>query len=170
MLAKVKTNAPVTFEDLGEIGEGIAHLTDYGFCVHNFAMLPCQKHRDCINCTEQVCIKGDAIKLQRLKALRDGTEAQLAKARSADEAGVYGADRWSQHQLKTLERAKQLIEIMESPDMPDGTIVRLSNDQEYSPLKRALAARSTAPKLTAAPAQNDDDELDMDELRQLMGI
>ncbi|MNJ42419.1 hypothetical protein D3C77_373900 [compost metagenome] len=172
VLAKVRTNAPVTFEDLGEIGEGIAHLTDYGFCVHNFAMLPCQKHRDCVNCTEQVCIKGDAIKLQRLKALRDGTEAQLAKARSADEAGVYGADRWSQHQIKTLERANQLIEILESPDMADGTIVRLSNDQEFSPLKRALAARSTSPKLTAATpsAQNDDDELDMDELRELMGI
>lgn len=171
VLGKLRTNAPVTYEDLGEIGEGIAHLTDYGFCVHNYAMLPCQKHRDCVNCTEQVCIKGDAVKLERLKALRDGTQVQLAKARSAEDQGVYGADRWTQHQIKTLERTNQLIQILESPDMPDGTIVRLSNDQEFSPLKRAVAARSTAPKLTAStpPAQNDD-ELDMDELRDLMGI
>ncbi|MCO8165222.1 integrase [Pseudomonas sp. 21LCFQ010] len=172
VLAKVKVNDPVTYADLGEIGEGIAHLTPYGFCVHNFAMLPCQKHRDCINCTEQVCIKGDKVKLERLILVRDGTRSQLAKAREADEQGVYGADRWAQHQIKTLERAEQLISILESPDTPDGTIVRLSNDQEFSPLKRAIAARSATPKLKAPtpPAQNDDEDLEMEELRDLMGI
>ncbi|MCR4537211.1 hypothetical protein NUV89_02240 [Pseudomonas sp. 18.1.10] len=84
----------------------------------------------------------------------------------ANEDGIYGADRWSQHQIKTLERADQLIEILESKDTPDGTIIRLSNDQEFSPLKRAIAARSTAPSLPAP----ENDEPDMDELRALMGM
>ncbi|MNE79393.1 hypothetical protein D3C80_1758700 [compost metagenome] len=113
------------------------------------------------------------MKLERLKAHRNGIQMQLAKSQNAEEQGVYGADRWTQHQLKTLERANQLIQILESPDVPDGTIVRLSNDQEFSPLKRAIAARSTTKKLAAPtpPAQNDEgDELDMDELRELMGI
>ncbi|MNU78950.1 hypothetical protein D3C71_685530 [compost metagenome] len=173
VLGKVRTNAPVTYAGLEEIGEGIAHITDYGFCVHNFAMVPCPKHRDCLNCTEQVCVKGESVKLERLKAHRNGIQMQLAKSQNAEEQGVYGADRWTQHQLKTLERANQLIQILESPDVPDGTIVRLSNDQEFSPLKRAIAARSTTKKLAAPtpPAQNDEgDELDMDELRELMGI
>lgn len=164
-LTKIRENTPVTLADLDATGEGIAHVTIFGFCVHDYSMLPCQKHRDCLNCTEQVCVKGDANKLERLKSHRDSISLQLGKARAANEDGIYGADRWSQHQIKTLERADQLIEILESKDTPDGTIIRLSNNQEFSPLKRAIAARSTAPSLPAPK-----EEPDMDELRALMGM
>lgn len=165
-LQKARQNEPVAWSELDVAGEGIAHVTIFGFCVHDYAMLPCQKHRDCLNCTEQVCIKGDTDKLERLKKHRDGIRLQLAKAQAANDDGIYGADRWSQHQIKTLERADQLIEILESKDTPDGTIIRLGNDQEFSPLKRAIAARSTAPSLPA-PKES---EPDMDELRALMGM
>lgn len=164
-LTKIRQNMPVTLADLDAIGEGIAHITIFGFCVHDYSMLPCQKHRDCLNCTEQVCVKGDAATLERLKAHRDAARAQLEKAEAANVEGIYGADRWSQHQIKTLARADQLVQILESRDTPDGTIIRLSNDQEFSPLKRAIAARSTAPSLPAS-----DDEPDISELRALMGM
>lgn len=165
-LDKVKANAPVTFADLEALGEGIAHVTEYGFCVHDFSMVPCQKHRDCLNCTEQVCIKGDDERLVRLIQQRDGIRMQLEKAREASEDGLYGADRWSQHQHKTLRRVSQLIEILESPNTPMGSVIRLNNDQEFSPLKRELAARAGALKIAAsmlseAPA--------LDELRTLLG-
>ena len=146
-LTKIRENAPVTLADLNADGEGIAHITIFGFCVHDYSMLPCQKHRDCLNCAEQVCVKGDADKLERLKKHRDGIRLQLAKAQSASQEGVYGADRWSQHQIKTLERTEQLIKILESNATPNGTIIRLSIDQEFSPLRRAIAAQSTAPRL-----------------------
>ena len=165
-LTKIRENTPVTLADLDAVGEGIAHITIFGFCVHDYSMLPCQKHRDCLNCTEQVCVKGDAGKLERLKSHRESIRIQLIKAQAANEDGIYGADRWSQHQIKTLERVDQLIVILESKDTPDGTIIRLSNDQEFSPLKRAIAARSTAPSLPAPKVQ----EPDMDELRALMGM
>ncbi|MFG0543645.1 integrase [Pseudomonas sp. YQ_6] len=165
-LTKIRENVPVTLADLDAVGEGIAHITIFGFCVHDYSMLPCQKHRDCLNCTEQVCVKGDDGKLQRLKSHRDAIRVQLAKAQAANEDGIYGADRWSQHQIKTLERADQLIQILESTDTPDGTIIRLSNDQEFSPLKRAIAARSAAPSLPAPKKE----EPDLDEIRALMGM
>lgn len=165
-LTKIRENTPVTLADLDAVGEGIAHITIFGFCVHDYSMLPCQKYRDCLNCTEQVCVKGDDSKLQRLKSHRDSIRVQLAKAQAANQDGIYGADRWSQHQIKTLERADQLIQILESEDTPDGTIIRLSSDQEFSPLKRAIAARSTTPSLPA-PEKG---EPDMDELRALMGV
>lgn len=149
VLDKVKANAPVTFADLDAIGDGIAHVTEFGFCVHDFSMLPCQKHRDCLNCTEQVCIKGDDERLERLIRQREGIRMQLDKVRRADEDGIYGSDRWSVHQHKTLERVNQLITILESPNTPMGSAIRLSNDQAFSPLKRALAAYSDAPKLAA---------------------
>lgn len=165
-LTKIRENTPVTLADLDAVGEGIAHITIFGFCVHDYSMLPCQKHRDCLNCTEQVCVKGDAGKLERLKSHRESIRIQLIKAQAANEDGIYGADRWSQHQIKTLERVDQLVVILESKDTPDGTIIRLSNDQEFSPLKRAIAARSTAPSLPAPKVE----EPDMDELRALMGM
>lgn len=162
VLEKIQANMPVTFADLDAVGEGIAHVTEYGFCVHDYTMLPCQRHRDCLNCTEQVCVKGDATKLDRLRQQRSLTQVQLDKAKAADTSGTYGADRWSQHQIKTLERLDQLIQILESPDLPDGTAVRLSNDQEYSLLKRELAARQTLLGTSLPPH-------DIDELRNILG-
>ncbi|MCO6691616.1 integrase [Pseudomonas asiatica] len=153
VLDKVKTNAPVTLADLDAEGDAIAHVTIYGFCVHDYTMLPCQKHRDCLNCTEHACIKGDAEKLGRLKEERRLTRTQLEKAKAADDAGYFGADRWSQHQLKTLERLEQLIDIMENPDVRDGSVIMLNNDQEYSPLKRELAARQSTIQLPEPPPE-----------------
>ncbi|HIE3934539.1 TPA: hypothetical protein ACXNHW_005612 [Pseudomonas aeruginosa] len=154
---------PVTYADLEAVGDGIAHVTEYGFCVHDYSMLPCQKHRDCLNCTEQVCVKGDATKLDRLRQQRSLTFMQLEKAKAADTSGTYGADRWSRHQIKTLERMDQLIQLLELPDLPDGTAIRLSSDQEYSPLKRELAASQPSPRLHSLGP-------DIDELRNLLGV
>ncbi|MDP5799766.1 integrase [Pseudomonas aeruginosa] len=147
VLQKIEAKAPVTLADLDAAGDAIAHVTEYGFCVHDYSMLPCQKHRDCLNCTEHACVKGDAEKLERLKVQRNLTQIQLDKAKAADVSGSYGADRWSQHQLKTLERLDQLIQIMESPAVPEGSVIMLNNDQEFSPLKREIAARQATPQL-----------------------
>lgn len=147
LVAKIKVNAPVTFSDLQAVGEGIAHVTEFGFCVHDYSMVPCQRHRDCLNCTEQVCVKGDAGKLERLKLQRDGIRSQLEKAKAASADGIFGADRWTEHQFKTLERADALIDLLESPQTPEGTVIWLNNNQEHSPLKRAIAARSPEPLL-----------------------
>lgn len=170
-LGKIKANMPVTFADLETVGEGIAHVTEYGFCVHDFSMLPCQKHRDCLNCTEQVCVKGDDGKLQRLKQQRDGVRLQLSKAYNASNSGDYGAgsvDRWTAHQIKTLERVEELILILESPVTANGAVIRMRNDQEFSPLKRALATKSSVPKLAASEKVTE--ALDMDVLRKLLGV
>lgn len=162
LVAKIRVNSPVTFADLQAVGEGIAHVTEFGFCVHDYSMVPCQRHRDCLNCTEQVCVKGDAEKLARLRLQRDGIRLQLEKAKAASVDGVYGADRWTQHQRKTLERADALIDLLESPQTPEGTVVWLSNDQEHSPLRRAIAARSSELALEDSPTS------DLDELRSLL--
>lgn len=165
-LGKVRQNLPVTLADLEAVGDGVAHVTIFGFCVHDYSMLPCQKHRDCLNCTEHVCIKGEAVKLERLKEHRDAIRDQLKKAQSDNEDGIYGADRWSAHQIKTLERTEQLIAILGSGETPDGSIIRLGDNQEFSPLRRAIAARSTAPRLPPST----ENEPEIDELRDLLKV
>lgn len=161
-LEKVKSRRPVTLKDLDAVGEGVAHVTEYGFCVHDFSMLPCQKHRDCINCAEQVCIKGDEEKLFRLKMQRDKTKEQLDKAESGMAEGFYGADRWYEHQKKTVGRINELIRLLESDEIEDGAVIRLRNDQEYSALKREVATRDSQPK-------SSDNGPDKNEMRALLG-
>lgn len=168
-LGKIRQNQPVTLVDLEAAtadDNKIAHVTIFGFCVHDFSMLPCQKFRDCTNCTEHVCVKGDDVKRERLRAQRDSIRVQLAKAQKANEAGIYGADRWSQHQIKTLARTEKLLELLDSDSVPDGSVIHLNADQEFSPLKRAIAARSTGKSLPAPKT----DEPEIDELRALLGI
>ena len=164
-LEKSRQNLPVMLKDLEAEDERIAHVTIFGYCLHDYSMLPCQRHLDCLNCTEHTCVKGEADKYVRLKDYRDSMRLQISKSQSAHQDGVYGADRWTEHQIRTLEKADQLVEILGSDEVPDGTIIRLTNDQEFSPLKRAIAARSKAPSLPAPQPKVPD----LDNLRALLG-
>ncbi|WP_426210586.1 hypothetical protein [Massilia sp. TWP1-3-3] len=108
------------------IGLVAAHTTNYGWCTHNFASEPCQLYRDCINCEEQECVKGEDHKTANLRSLKSETEYLLNQAREALDVEEYGADNWVAHQTRTLERMNFLLSIMEDPAVPVGARVRLS--------------------------------------------
>jgi hypothetical protein len=106
---------------------GVAvHTTDFGYCIHDFAMLPCQLHRDCINCDEQVCVKGEEFRERNIRRCRDETRALLAEAVAAKADEVAGADRWVEHQQLTLARLDQLCAIFDDPRVPAGAAIRPS--------------------------------------------
>lgn len=127
-----------TLHDLkNKIEHGAVHITEYGYCVHDYILAPCSKYFDCINCSEQVCIKGEKQKLDRLKSLLDTTEGLVIKAKEAISEDELGADKWYQHQTKTLERVKGIIALMENPELPDGSLIRTYGD-DFSHLSRIL--------------------------------
>ncbi len=109
-------------------GEGIvaAHTTEYGWCMHNFASEPCQMYRDCINCEEQECVKGDAHKEANLRRLEEETEYLLRQAKLALSEEEYGADNWVKHQSGTLERVQSMLSILANPNVPVGARIRLN--------------------------------------------
>jgi hypothetical protein len=109
------------------LGMGLvaAHTTEFGWCSHNFASEPCQMFRDCINCEEQVCTKGDAHKEANLRSLEKETEYLLQQAKDALSEEEYGADNWVKHQTKTLDRVKGMLAILTDPSVPAGTRIRL---------------------------------------------
>lgn len=109
-----------------------AHTTEYGWCVHDFASEPCQMYRDCINCEEQECVKGDAQKEANLRMLKSESEYLLKQAIEALSEEEYGADTWVKHQTMTLERVSALLSIFEDPAVPVGARVRL--DVNNAPL------------------------------------
>src|SRR5450631_1916784 len=101
-----------------------AHTTEFGFCVHDFAMLPCQLHMDCLNCDEHLCLKGDKVRNENLRRWRDETKALLESSNVAESDGIEGADRWTQHQTRTLTRVEQIIEVYEDHAVPNGAVIQ----------------------------------------------
>ena len=154
---KIKIALPLTTAEFNTLEKPTAHITEFGFCIHDFVMSPCQRFRDCMRCTEQVCIKGDQ-RLQGLRQQLELVEIEIEKAKVGATEGLYGADPWSRVQSETHARLQNLIEIMEDPALPTGSIIRLANPEEFSPARRALAYRgrdrSTEPQLPLL-ARND---------------
>lgn len=123
-----------------------AHTTDYEYCVHDFTMLPCQQHMDCINCEEEVCIKGqDPEKEANIRQLQRETAHLLNIAKAATVEGDPGADRWVEHQQLTLARADQLCAILDDERVPAGAVIRLSNLEAPSRIENAVQRRLQQP-------------------------
>ncbi|KOQ67374.1 integrase [Stenotrophomonas maltophilia] len=128
-------------EKFTEMGIQAAHTTDFGVCVHDFVMSPCALHRDCTNCNEQVCIKGDEIGDANTRAKLAETSSLLAEAEAADAEGIYGASRWVEHQRLALSRLSELVAILDDPQVPPGALIRLTHIRPASRVRQAVDAR-----------------------------
>lgn len=139
-LIPAATRDLITRSEFKRFGVVAAHTTEYGWCMHNFASEPCQMYRDCINCEEQECVKGDAHKEANLRLLKEETEFLLNEARQALNDEEYGADVWVVHQSKTLERVNALLSIMDDPSVQLGSRIRLNLENAA-----LITAESTQP-------------------------
>jgi hypothetical protein len=123
-LAEIPVNLPVSRDEFGRLRFPTAHTTDIGFCVHDYTMSPCELHRDCLNCQDLVCVKGDVAKTERLRARLAEGRRLLDHAEQAQSEGYAGSDRWLDHHRGTVERITQLCTIMDDSTIPDGTCVQ----------------------------------------------
>lgn len=141
-LAELQSRSLVERSDFAGLALTAAHTTEYGYCVHNFASEPCQLHQDCINCPEQVCVKGEARKEANLRALRAETQCLLDQALEAMTEEEFGADRWVAHQRKTLARVDQLLTVLESVTTMPGARVALQDVEPSSLIRQDPRTRS----------------------------
>lgn len=155
---QIASKIPMTRQEFNTLAMPTAHITEYGFCIHDFTMSPCQRFRDCLNCTEQVCLKGDR-RIDRLKERYTIVEKLRDKAAQEIKEGTAGADRWYQIHDLTEKRLRELIGIMENPDIQNGAIIKLRNENEFSPLRRAIEARS----------QNEPEQPLIEDMQKLLG-
>jgi hypothetical protein len=116
----------ISRDEFAQLKVPTAHVTELGFCIHDFTMTPCEIHRDCINCEELVCIKGSQAKTVNIKRQLDEARLLLERAETAQSDGEYRADRWTVHQRATVERLEQLCSILEDPSVPTGTFITLA--------------------------------------------
>ena len=137
-LAEFVAKAPISREEFMRLSVPTLHSTELGFCIHDWTMIPCQRHADCINCTEQICIKGNNEKTARIKQNCIDAEEQLERAEKAIEEGSSGADRWLVHHQLTVKRLRNLWSILSDPEVPEGAVIQLSNEKEFSPIRVAM--------------------------------
>lgn len=138
LLQRIQHREPVDYQELGVDRLGTAKATLYGMCTHDYAMAPCQKQRECMTCTEHVCVKGDHVTLERLQRLEEQTAGLLHKAQQAQEEGLFGADRWVDNHKWKLAHVRAMRLAMENPAVPDGAVLRIPDGHDPSPVQRTL--------------------------------
>jgi hypothetical protein len=163
-LEAIKLNLPVSYKDLGVNRIGIADVTEYGMCVHDYAMSPCTKGGECMTCKEHVCIKGMPETLKRIIRLEKQVESQLNKAYEDEADSVFGADRWVSHLGWKLAHIRTQRGRLESEDTPEGTILWIPPEHDPSPVKRALEQNDL--DITAS----NQDLVEESEIAMLLGI
>jgi hypothetical protein len=137
-LPVVEIIKPETIQEINTNASLTAHQTEFGACIHDYIVSPCSKHRNCISCTEQICVKGDEVKLDRLVKRLESEQLLLESDKAAMDDGSIGADRHYNKRLETIKICSELIERLTDDSLPDGTLIKLCSDNEMSQLDKAL--------------------------------
>lgn len=140
-LIEFVVRTPISRNEFNALKVKTGHITEFGVCVHDFAMAPCQKHRDCINCDEQICVKGNAASNDRIRSALEMTEQLHKKAIEALGDNWNGAGRWEEHHYLTLKRLRELVRILDDPTIPEGSFIKLAKGGDHSILRQALEER-----------------------------
>ena len=140
-VGEVAKHFPVTSLEFNALETAAVHVTEFGYCVHDYVMSPCEKYRDCLNCTEHVCIKGSSENLARIKYRLKNSEVLYLKAQEAIKQGDISADRWYQYHEKTVTRLRELVSILERSDIQDGAQIKLRGN-DFSQIRRVIAKKT----------------------------
>ena len=128
---------------------GATHRTRYGICRHDYALTPCPKDKDCVNCSEHTFVKGDARHLAEAEFQFKLHEKAVADAQRALDAEEPGADRWLKLHKPKLERWRLVLQNLNDPSIPDGTLITLP-PPENAQSKTGLAL---AIRLVTSPSE-----------------
>lgn len=163
---QLQVATPRTLQELNTKASLSAHVTEFGMCITSYMSEPCTKYRDCLNCDEQVCVKGDDVKLARIKQRIKHEKKLLEMDRKAVDEGIQGAVQIYERRLLTVKRGEQLIQMMEDPEIEDGSLVKLSNLESDSLLDRAMDinGKKRLPDLINYRRTNSIEKVSLDEM------
>ena len=147
---------------------GATHRTRYGICRHDYALTPCPKDKDCVNCAEHTFVKGDKRHHEEAEFQFKMHEKAVADAEKALERGEPGASRWLKLNQPKLERWRLVLDHLNDPAIPVGTLITLpppKNSQSKAGLAQAIrivdaiAQPMVNHESDAAAAADEDEEL-----------
>ncbi|HEM8691902.1 TPA: DNA-binding protein [Klebsiella aerogenes] len=87
--------------DFDNLNQGAIHLTEFGYCVHNYLVRPCTKINEFIEYDNET-LDMKSVDRIRLQSVREKIMQLKRITKIAYENGDYGADKWLQHHEKTF--------------------------------------------------------------------
>ena len=154
MFGRTLTATPHRPVTAGQLIEGHlpgVHLTRYGACLHDFAMSPCPMYRDCLNCTEHACVKGDERAERSIRDRLSVIETALGGAEAAAAAGEGNSRIWLSRMRTERARLRELIGLIDDPAIQPGAILRLNDAARYEVQSDASGATRPLPEPGAGP-------------------
>lgn len=94
--------------DFDNLNQGAIHLTEFGYCVHNYLVKPCAKINQFVECDNET-LDMKSVDRIRLQSVREKIMQLKRITKIAYENGDYGADKWLQHHEKNLERINKIL-------------------------------------------------------------
>lgn len=165
-VASIAITHALTREEALRLELGATHRTRYGICRHDHALTPCPKDKDCVNCTEHTFVKGEERHHDEAVFQYKLHEKAVADAEKAVERGEPGASRWLKLNQPKLERWRLVLDMMNDPAIPDGTLLTLppaANSQSKAGLAQAVRLVNvdiqSVEALEADAAAGEDEEL-----------
>lgn len=151
---------PRTLQELNTRTTLSMHTTEFGLCTHSYIDEPCLKYRNCLNCTEHVCTKGDEEKKKRLQDRLKKEKILWAKDKKAVSKNVTGAMVWLEMRELTIKRCEQMIALLDDPNIPDGTPLCLPSSEDVTHLDLAYqkAGRKRIPVIENTQRKKLEDE------------
>lgn len=151
---------PRTLQELNTRTTLSMHTTEFGLCTHSYIDEPCLKYRNCLNCTEHVCTKGDEEKKKRLQDRLRKEKILWAKDKEAVSKNVTSATVWLEMRELTIKRCEQMIALLDDPNIPDGTPLSLPSSEDVTHLDLAYqkAGRKRIPVIENTQRKKIEDE------------
>jgi len=118
-------NEPISRDEALKEELAAFHITEFGYCRHDFSLTPCPKDKWCNNCGEAYFSKGDARQIKRAKQDVAKFTESLKTANKAKADGEYGVEQWIEKLEIDLSRATLKLEKLTDPDVEDGTLISL---------------------------------------------
>jgi hypothetical protein len=125
---------------------GAISVTRFGLCKHDYALTPCPLDKDCSNCSEHVFVKGDKRHRKEAEFQYNIHAKAVSAATAALQSGEPGAARWLKQNQPRMERWALVLEKMNDPSIPDGTMITLpppENTQSKTGLAHAVRMITT---------------------------
>ncbi|XAZ25209.1 hypothetical protein LVY75_18790 [Sinorhizobium sp. B11] len=152
----VGINRPVDRREFAEARIGAALTTELGICVHDYSLLPCETHGHCIDCSENVFIKGDVKHQERVSKRLVLSAKQLDDAIRAMGEGHVGADRWVRSHEASIAKMRLMLSMHDDPSIPDGTVMSLPGASRDGEVAMALRDRDVNERSSRAGSVDDD--------------
>jgi len=119
---------PITEDEYNVASKGPIITTRYGICTHDYTFSPCEKHADCLNCSELLICKGHKRTMAAIQKEYDQLTENLIAAKAEIDTGRKVANRWYLSHRKKHERLTHLLQVLTDPSISDGSPIQLMGD------------------------------------------